>query len=194
MAMSQYSFSRSVRIGVLRLLFVLALVVPLHAVAAPLSAAGSKPQAKIAAPTRIKIAAIGLDMPTVSVGLDKRSQPIVPKHDVGWYNLSAMPGQGENIVFWGHVLRFKSAPKIPAPFARVNELKPGAIIVLTTATGEQRRYQVTKSLQVTPDQVKYILPTGKEQVTLVSCIGANVISGGSLTKKYRLITIAEPVQ
>jgi len=158
-------------------------------------AAASVPAAVTPAqPVRIQIPAIKLDYKPVSVGLDKNRVPIVPNHDVGWYNLSAMPGQGENIVFWGHVLRFKNKPKIPAPFARVKELKPGAEIIVTTANGEQARYYVTKAIQARPDQVQYILPTGKEQVTLVSCIGDNVISNGTVSKKYRLITIAEPAK
>ncbi len=179
-----------VRVRLWGLLLLLALGVPLPAWASPPTEL-ARP-AKATAPIRMQIPAIRLDLRTVSVGLDKKRHPIVPNHDIGWYNLSAMPGQGDNIVFWGHVLRFKSAPKIPAPFARLSELKPGALIVLTTAGGEQRRYKVTKSIRVTPDQVKYVLPTGKEQVTLVSCIGAKVIRHGELTKKYRLITIAEP--
>lgn len=145
-------------------------------------------------PVRIQIPAIKLDYKPVPVGLDARGVPIVPKHDVGWYIHSAMPGQGDNVVFWGHVLRFKSAPQIPAPFARVKELKPGAQIIITTASGKKLTYRVTKAVQVTPDQVQYILPTGKEQITLVSCIGDNVVTNGKLTKKYRLITIAEPAK
>ncbi|HEY0602190.1 MAG TPA: sortase [Herpetosiphonaceae bacterium] len=145
-------------------------------------------------PVRLQIPAINLDYQPVSVGLDQHNIPIVPKHDVGWYNFSAMPGQGENIVFWGHVLRFKAQPNIPAPFARVKELQPGASIFVTTETGQRAEYKVRTAVQVTPDQVSYILPTGNEQVTLVSCIGDNVIEGGGVTKKYRLITIADRVQ
>lgn len=145
-------------------------------------------------PVRLQIPAINLDYRPVSVGLDRNNIPIVPKHDVGWYNLSAMPGQGDNIVFWGHVLRFKAQPKIPAPFARVKELRPGASIFVTTETGQRAEYKVRTAVQVTPDQVSYILPVGKEQLTLVSCIGDNVIAGGGVTKKYRLITIADRVQ
>ena len=158
-----------------------------HPVDQPVAATASQP-------VRIQIPAINLDYAPVSVGLDKNNIPIVPKHDVGWYNLSAMPGQGENIVFWGHVLRFKAQPKIPAPFARVKELQPGASIYVTTETGQQWHYKVRTAVQVAPDQVSYILPVGQEQVTLVSCIGDNVIAGSGVTKKYRLITIADRVQ
>jgi LPXTG-site transpeptidase (sortase) family protein len=145
-------------------------------------------------PVRIQIPAINLDYAPVSVGLDQNRVPVVLKHDIGWYNLSAMPGQGENIVFWGHVLRFVAAPNIPAPFARVKELQPGAEIVITNANGEVFRYAVTQAVSVTPDQVQYIMPTGKEQVTLVSCIGDKVIVNGGVTKTHRLVTIAEPIR
>jgi hypothetical protein len=144
-------------------------------------------------PVRLVIADIGLDGRLASVGLDKDRAPIVPKHDIGWYNLSARPGAGENIVLWGHVLRFRDTPKVPAPFARLKELKPGAAVVLYDKDGGAHRYVVTQQLWVKPDQVEYILPRGKEMVTMVSCIGDKVIAGGEVVDmSNRLITIAEP--
>src|SRR5262245_23239687 len=82
-----------------------------QAVAQPTTAPRRAP-AKASAPTRIVIDDINLDYRPVSVGLDKHLIPVVPEHDVGWYNLSSGPGEGDNIVFWGHVLRFTNAPKI----------------------------------------------------------------------------------
>lgn len=144
-------------------------------------------------PTRLVIPDIGVDYRPVSVGLDRNLVPIVPDHDVGWYNLSAAPGQGENIVFWGHVLRFRNAPKIPAPFAHVKDLKLGAAIVLYDSKGQPHNYAITKQVWVTPDQVEFVLPQGKEMVTLVSCIGDKVIQDGEVVdESHRLITIAEP--
>lgn len=146
------------------------------------------------APMRIVIDAIGMDRPLVSVGLDRNNVPIVPNHDVGWYNLSARPGQGENVVLWGHVLRFKSAPNIPAPFARLKELQPGARVTLLDEAGNRYTYAVSKQVWATPDQVEYILPQGHEVVTMVSCIGDKVVVDGSVELTHRLITIAEPVE
>jgi sortase (surface protein transpeptidase) len=144
-------------------------------------------------PVRLTIKDIGVDDQLQSVGLDKQRIPIVPKHDIGWYNLSAMPGQGENIVLWGHVLRFRDSPKIPAPFARLKELKPGAAVVLYDKAGTAHDYVVTQQIWVTPDQVEYILPRGKEMVTMVSCIGDKIITNGEVVdESHRLITIAEP--
>lgn len=140
------------------------------------------------------IGSIGLDGVPIPVGLDESQVPIVPQHDIGWYNLSAMPGQGENVVFWGHVLRFTSAPDIPAPFARLKEAQLGDQIVVYTSDGREHRYQITQQVWVTPDQVEYILPQGREMLTLVSCIGDAVINGGSVVDmSHRLITIAEPL-
>lgn len=145
-------------------------------------------------PVRIVIPAIDLDRSLLSVGLDKRRVPVVPKHDIGWYNLSARPGRGENIVLWGHVLRFKATPKIPAPFARLKEVEVGARVTLYTADGKAHRYVVVEKVWATPDQVEYILPKGRELVTMVSCIGDKVVTGGGIEMTHRLITIAAPVR
>jgi sortase (surface protein transpeptidase) len=144
-------------------------------------------------PIRIVIDSVGIDNQIVSVGLDKKRVPIVPDHDVGWYNLSAQPGQGDNIVLWGHVLRFRQTPKIPAPFARVKEVKPGASVVLYDQAGNAHNYVVRQQIWVLPSEVEYILPKDKEMVTLVSCIGDKVINNGEVVdESHRLITIAEP--
>jgi len=147
-----------------------------------------------AAPVRLIIPAIKLNQALAHVGLDKGRRPIVPKHDVGWYIHSARPAQGENVVMWGHVLRWKATPRIPAPFERLSELKIGAPISVELSNGRVRRYSVTRKVWARPSEVKYILPVGSERLTLVSCIGDNVIVKGSLTKEYRLITIATPVR
>lgn len=143
-------------------------------------------------PVRITIDAIGLEQPLVSVGLDQNRIPIVPKHDIGWYNLSAQPGQQENVVFWGHVLRFRNAPDIPAPFAHLREAPIGSNIVVETAGGIVYDYVITEQVWATPDQVEYILPQGYERLTLVSCIGDRVIVNNAVELTHRLITIAEP--
>lgn len=145
------------------------------------------------APARLVIGAIGLDTPTIPVGTDEFGAFIVPNHEVGWYLHSAVPGQGENIVFWGHVLPFLSAPERPAPFARLHELTPGAELLIYDQTGTPHRYVVTQQIRAMPEQVEYVLAQGRELVTLVSCIGEGVVVGGSIVDySERLITIAEP--
>ena len=186
--------------------FILLVPVLVFLVTSPVSAITSLPpaapspdgKAALAAanatPVRLKIAAIGLNQPLVSVGLDRNRKPIVPKHNVAWYNRSARPGQGENVVMWGHVLRWKDAPRVPAPFARLQELKVGAEVGVVMSDGRTHRYRVTRKVWARPSEVHYVLPVGSERLTLVSCIGDNVIKNGTLTKEFRLITIAEPAR
>jgi sortase (surface protein transpeptidase) len=145
-------------------------------------------------PLRMRIPAIALDHRVVTVGLDQNNAPVVPNHDIGWYQYSARPGVSENVVFWGHVLRFRETPNIPAPFARLKELKPGAEIFVIDAQGASFRYRVSEQLWVKPNQVEYILPRGRgEMVTMVSCIGEQVIVDGEVVDlSHRLITIAVP--
>jgi hypothetical protein len=157
-----------------------------QAMPAPLPAA-------LGPPARIVVGGIGLDAPVVSVGLDASRAPIVPDHDVGWYDRSALPGQGENVVLWGHVLRFSHALHLPAPFARLKELEPGARITLFDAAGRSREYVLTRKVLARPNEVQYILPQGRELLTLVSCIGDRVYVGDEVVDMtHRLITIAEP--
>jgi hypothetical protein len=158
------------------------------------SALPAPPQARASAPTRLVIDAIGLDYRTVGVGMDASGELVVPDHDVGWYTASAAPGQGDNVVFWAHVLRFTNAPRIPAPFARLKELPIGARVTVYDDQGVAHAYKVTHQIQATPDQVEYILPMGHERVTMVSCYGTSVIVAGEVVDmSHRLITIAEPI-
>jgi sortase (surface protein transpeptidase) len=163
--------------------------------AQPITTTQPTPQAKPHhEPTRLVIDDIAFDRPLIPVGLDTDSAPIVPKHDAGWFTESATPGQGENIVLWGHALRFRDRPDVPAPFGRLDQLRLGARMVLYDALGKAYAYTITRQLWVTPDQVSYILPTGKERVTMVSCIGDQVLGrdGKVVNMTHRLITIAEP--
>jgi LPXTG-site transpeptidase (sortase) family protein len=145
-------------------------------------------------PVRVQIGAIDLSQPLVSVGLDENNVPIVPRHDVGWYLHSAYPGEGENVVLWGHVLRFRDAPDIPAPFARLNQVQPGDAITVYAADGSEHTYVVSELVWATPEQVEYILPQGREMLTLVSCIGDQVIVNDAVQMTHRLITRAYPEQ
>ncbi len=146
-------------------------------------------------PAWIEVGAIGLSAPLVAVGLDALGYPIVPDHDAAWYSLSARPGQGDNVVLWGHVLRFQAAPNRPAPFERIAELGLGSVITVYTSDGQPHPYEVSQQLWALPEDVYHILPQGYERLTLVSCIGDTVINnGGVVDMSHRLITIATPLQ
>ena len=163
--------------------------------ATPKAATAPAPQPTVPSkPVRIVIPDIDMDRPLLQVGIDAETVPIVPKHDAGWYDGSARPGQGGNIVLWGHALRFKDSPDIPAPFGQLEKLNPGAQIVLYTAEGTAYRYTVAQQIWATPDQVEYIRPKGGERLTLISCIGDKIMTKRGIDMTHRLVTIAEPTQ
>ena len=171
-------------------LVVISISDPQPALAAP----QERPLTPASAPSRLVIPALRLSQPLVAVGLDARNLPIVPKHNVGWYVSSARPGQGNNVVLWGHVLRWKDSPGVPAPFERLQNLRLGDTISVVSANGHVYRYRVSRKVLARSNEVGYILPTGSERLTLVTCYGDNVIVRGELTKTHRLITIATPVR
>jgi hypothetical protein len=143
-------------------------------------------------PVRLLIEAIGLDRPLLPVGHDGSGALIVPDHDVGWYEASARPGEGDNIVLWGHVLPFMAAPHLPAPFADLQRAPVGARMVLYDGAGDAHSYTISAQIWALPDEVAYIFPQGREMLTLVSCIGEDVYAaGGVVDKSHRLITVAE---
>jgi LPXTG-site transpeptidase (sortase) family protein len=152
----------------------------------------SAPEPVLRKPARVVIPDIDMDRPLVAVGLDASALPIVPKHDAGWYDGSAVPGQGDNIVLWGHALRFRDSPTIPAPFGQLQKLEPGAKIMLYNAAGQGYSYTVMQQIWATPDQVEYILPQGRERLTMISCIGDKVTTSHGIDMTHRLVTIAEP--
>ena len=157
----------------------------------PLAAADPEPQVSV--PVQLIIDDIGMNRSLLSVGLDVNNYPVVPNHDVGWYNLGAKPGEGENVVLWGHVLRFRSAPDVPAPFARMKDLPEGARVTLVDQAGQEHAYAVSQQVWADPSEIEYILPQGREMVTMVSCIGDKVVTQRGIEMTNRLITIAEPV-
>jgi LPXTG-site transpeptidase (sortase) family protein len=165
---------------------------PLLPQALPAAQATAQPAPAVAAPQRLRAERIALDEVLVPVGLDAQMLPVVPDHNVGWYYYSARPGQGENVVMYAHVLRFRDAPDIPAPFARLHELAVGDEISVDD-NGRSYRYRVTAQVTAAPDEVGYMLPKGEERLTLISCIGELVIAEEGVSMTERLITIAEPI-
>jgi sortase (surface protein transpeptidase) len=149
---------------------------------------------RASAPTRLAIEAIGLDMPIYPVSIGADGQPIVLDHDIGWWDGSAAPGNGDNIVLWAHVLRFIYALDRPAPFERLAELPIGARVILYDDLGDAHEYAVTRRVQVTPDQVEFMLPHYREMVTMISCYGDQIVVDGSVVDmSHRLIVVAEPL-
>jgi len=98
-------------------------------------------------PTRIVIAAIGVDAPIIR--LDIRGEPEVPEDfaDVGWYHQTRLPGEIGPAVVAGHI----DSQSGPAVFYRLNELTNGDEITVSDSTSESRTFAVTSSGQYSKD-------------------------------------------
>jgi len=150
-----------------------------------------------ALPTRIVIPAIGVDAPVVAISLqpvdvDGQTQavwPVPATYAAGWHDTSAPLGVPGNTVLNGHnttngevfrdlyTLEIGEAITVYAddtPYA----YKVSEILILPEAE---------QPLDVRLENARYILPTGDERLTLVTCHPY-----GSL--RYRLIVIAHPAQ
>ena len=107
---------------------------------------------------RLQAPSIGLDWIVVSgVGVDDL------KKGPGHYPDTPMPGQNGNVGIAGHRTTYG------APFLRIDELKVGDDIVLTSLDGRQFTYKVTDQFIVSPSQTDVLAPSDSPILTLTSC-------------------------
>ncbi len=106
---------------------------------------------------QIRIPRIGVDKAVVEgVGLsDLRKGP-------GHYAGTPLPGQPGNAAIAGHRTTYG------APFYRLDEMKPGDPILISTVQGAFR-YEVRQVFVVKPGQVEVLDPTTGDQLTLTTC-------------------------
>lgn len=76
---------------------------------------------------------------------------------------SARPGEGGNIILYGHNTR-----KI---LGNIRALKGGEIITLTTEDGKAHQYKVERMKESDPSDVSWLQPTDSEVLTLYTCSG-----------------------
>jgi len=106
---------------------------------------------------RIQIPAIGVDWIVVEgVSLD------VLKDGPGHYQGTPYPGQAGNVAIAGHRTTYG------APFNRIDELKSGDEITITTAQGEFV-YVYRQTQIVSPSQVEVLEDVGDNRLTLTAC-------------------------
>lgn len=113
-------------------------------------------------PAKITIPDLKIDLP-IEEGFIKDGVWQISEANASHLNTSARPGEGGNIVVYGHNKRviFGSLP-----YARI-----GAKITITDKNGKKYNYEVTNKLYASPDQVNLLYPTDYEQLTIYTCAG-----------------------
>jgi LPXTG-site transpeptidase (sortase) family protein len=89
---------------------------------------------------------------------------------------SGNPGGGDNIVIYGHNKN--------SIFGPIRWLTSGKIINITDENGKIFTYNISKIIEVTPEDIDYVLPKNKEVLTLYTCSG--------ILDSKRFIIVANP--
>lgn len=141
-------------------------------------------------PARLRIPALKIDSPIVTVGLMADgsvgtpcdpTKPFAPcnTNASAWYKGSARPGQPGGAVIDGHVDwygPFGSGRDVPAVFANLNRAHVGDKVIVTDKAGKSRTFIVDRVQQLPyPQQPKGMYDlSGSATLTLVTCAGAYV--------------------
>jgi len=141
--------------------------VPVRDATAPTPAHG-------AAPVRLAIRSLDLDMAVVPVGVaDDGTMQIPPDaYQAGWYRFGPTPAARGNTVLAAHV---DSRLSGIGPFAQLRHLDAGASVVVTDAAGARHRYRVA-SVRKVPKRdapvASWFARDGRPRLVLVTCGGA----------------------
>lgn len=126
----------------------------------------------VAAPAALRIPAIGVDTSLERLGRRRDGSVEVPADwdRAGWYAHGARPGQPGPAVILGHV----DSRRGPAVFARLSQLRPGDLVVVSRRDGSRARFRVDRlerhSKRAFPTERVY-LPTLAPTLRLVTCGG-----------------------
>ena len=113
-------------------------------------------------PISISISSIGLTLPVEeSAIVDGVWQ--ISYQGASHLDKSADPGEGGNIVIYGHNKNLLFGP--------IRWLKEGDLIEITDESGTLYSYRVVKTVITTPDDIEYVLPKSEEILTLYTCTG-----------------------
>ncbi len=132
---------------------------------------------QVASPIELSIPDLGVTAEIVPVGVDQDTQVVVPEDiaQVGWYKFGATPGSGQgSSVLVGH-RDGRNYGK--GAFYNLGALKPGDIVTIRNAEGQQTSYQVTGRESTYKQKLpirELFRETGTEVLTLISCIGVYV--------------------
>ncbi|MEX5716749.1 class F sortase, partial [Geodermatophilus maliterrae] len=131
-----------------------------------------RPEATPAAPTRVRVPAIGVDSGLADLGLDAAGALEVPAEPdtAGWYAGGTVPGAVGPAVVTGHV----DSADGPAVFHRLRDLTAGDEVLVDRADGTTARFTVTRverhPKDAFPTRAVYG-PTADAQLRLVTCGG-----------------------
>lgn len=112
--------------------------------------------------SRIKIDKVKLDLAVEPAIINNGVWPVAENNASHWVS-SANPGEGGNIVIYGHNRN--------NVFGAIRWLNLGDKIELTDKQGQVHEYKISETVTVKPEEIKYVGPTNTEMLTLYTCTG-----------------------
>jgi LPXTG-site transpeptidase (sortase) family protein len=128
------------------------------------------------APATIAIPDLAIDVPVVESVIDKGIWQ-VSSSGASHLTTSSYPGQGGNIIIYGH--------NTTSIFARLAGIARGQRIIITNRQGYKNTYKVDTVVIVDPSDISVVLPTKEETLTVYTCTG--------FLDSKRLVAIAHPL-
>ncbi|MBW0090399.1 class F sortase [Pseudonocardia sp. KRD-184] len=142
--------------------------------AAPWSTSPAEPGDRVAAPSRVRLASLDVDVEVVDVGVDDRGEMEVPQDvsTVGWYRFGPRPGAAAgSAVLSGHV---DDRVQGEGAFHRLSELIPGDPVEVELADGAVVAYVVDRVRRIAKEELpvdELFARDGAPVLTLVTCGG-----------------------
>lgn len=99
----------------------------------------------------------------VTTGYISLGRWFVDQHQATYLDISAKPGQPDNIVIYGH-----NKPQI---FGILSQLNQGDAVMLKTENQNIHRYVIISKMVVNPEDITIAYPTNSEMLTLYTCTG-----------------------
>lgn len=141
--------------------------------------------------TSIRIPAIDVDAPIVSIGIRTFPNGAVTwdttqlTTEVGFLEGTAWFGQGGNIVLGGHS---ELANRVPTVFYNLDDLVAGDEIIVNV-NGSDRRYIVSRVYTVLDSDLSIIQPSSSERLTIMTCDITSYVNG---VYTRRIVVVANP--
>jgi len=119
----------------------------------------------------VSIPALGTSAPVVRVGVDRRSQMVVPPGagQVAWLDQGGIPGNTNNVVIAGHI----SWGGVPGAFGGIGGLRGGNLVYLTM-NHQKLTFQISwvcSFVRSSPLAAQIMGYTDEPSITLITCGG-----------------------
>ncbi|GAA1470305.1 class F sortase [Microbacterium thalassium] len=168
---------------------------PTPVVDVPVAAATPAPARVSVPPVRLRIEAIGVDMPVKPVGVEDGGFMELPADPAvaGWYRYGADPSSAEgSTVLSAHV----DAPDRPiGPLSRLRDLRGGETVTVTDDGGDVHTYRIDKVTYYPKQDLpvdRLFARAGDDRLIIITCGGAFDRATGRYADN--VVAVATPVR